>query len=71
MLGNEAAALNASSLLEEAGLLVIPIRPPTVPRGTSRLRITLTAGHTSDDIDRLLEVLGSSEFKNIAVSETE
>jgi 8-amino-7-oxononanoate synthase len=43
--------------LEELGILVTPIRPPTVPDGTSRLRITLTAGHTEEDVDHLLSAL--------------
>ncbi|MDA0655627.1 MAG: hypothetical protein O2912_04365, partial [Proteobacteria bacterium] len=37
--------------------LVTPIRPPTVPEGTSRLRFTFTAGHQDDDIMRLVEAV--------------
>ena len=59
VLGDEAAAVSASSALEEAGFLVAPIRPPTVPAGTSRLRFTFTAAHADEDVDRLAEaVLG-------------
>ena len=59
VLGDEAAALSASAALEEAGFLVAPIRPPTVPAGTSRLRFTFTAAHADDDVDRLADaVLG-------------
>ena len=59
VLGDEAAALSASAALEEAGFLVAPIRPPTVPAGTSRLRFTFTAAHADEDVDRLAEaVLG-------------
>ena len=43
--------------LEERGFLVAAIRPPTVPRGTSRLRITLTAAHTDDDLASLLRAI--------------
>lgn len=58
LLGDERSALEASAALEERGILITAIRPPTVPAGTSRLRITLTAAHRQDDVDRLLEALG-------------
>lgn len=57
VLGSARAALEASEALREAGLLVVAIRPPTVPAGTARLRIALSAVHTDDDLDRLLEAL--------------
>lgn len=57
LVGAEQAALSISAELEELGILVTPIRPPTVPDGTSRLRITLTAGHTEQDVDHLLSAL--------------
>jgi 8-amino-7-oxononanoate synthase len=46
--------------LEEAGFLAAAIRPPTVPRGTSRIRITLTAAHTEDDLDSLAAELAKA-----------
>lgn len=57
MAGSTARALAWGRALEAAGILVTPIRPPTVPEGTARLRITLSAAHGEDDVDRLLESL--------------
>jgi 8-amino-7-oxononanoate synthase len=53
LFGEAEAALNAANALEEVGFLVVPIRPPTVPQGTARLRFAFTAGHDDSDIDRL------------------
>jgi 8-amino-7-oxononanoate synthase len=58
VLGSESAVLGAQRELEAAGLLAVAIRPPTVPKGTARLRVTLTAAHTEEEIDRLAEALG-------------
>lgn len=55
--GAEAEALECATFLEEKGFLVVPIRPPTVPSGTSRLRISITRRHTDEDIARLVESL--------------
>jgi 8-amino-7-oxononanoate synthase len=57
VLGSEQAALNASAALLQDGLWVPAIRPPTVPVGTSRLRVTLSAAHTDEDVTRLLQAL--------------
>lgn len=57
LLGEAEAALRASARMEEAGLLVSAIRPPTVPEGGARLRITLSATHDDADVDRLLDLL--------------
>ena len=59
VVGDPARALAMSGALEERGFLITAIRPPTVPEGTSRLRITLTAAHEASDIDHLLEALAS------------
>lgn len=57
IVGDEGRALALSRALYERGLWVAAIRPPTVPRGTSRLRITLSAAHTPAQIDLLLDAL--------------
>ncbi len=57
IVGDPQKALIAAGALEDEGFLVIAIRPPTVPVGTSRLRFTFSAAHTDDDIERLAEAL--------------
>ena len=57
IVGGNAEAMALSKTLADAGCWVSAIRPPTVPPGTARLRITLTAAHTPEDIDLLLEAL--------------
>jgi 8-amino-7-oxononanoate synthase len=57
VLGDEELALAAAAELLDQGLLVPAIRPPTVAPGTSRLRVTLSAAHTDEDVDRLLAAL--------------
>lgn len=61
VLGEEAAALAAAATLLEDGLLVPAIRPPTVPPGTSRLRVALSAAHTPEQVDRLAVALAGLE----------
>ena len=58
--GSSEQALAWSRQLEEQGIWVSAIRPPTVPEGSARLRITFSALHTDDQVDRLLDVLGAS-----------
>lgn len=55
--GTSERALAWSAALEEQGVLVTAIRPPTVPEGSARLRITFSAAHTDADVDRLLEAI--------------
>jgi 8-amino-7-oxononanoate synthase len=57
VLGGAQEALAASRLLEQHGFLVTAIRPPTVPPGTARLRLTFTAQHSEDEIDRLAAIV--------------
>ena len=57
VLGSAEAALAATSRLREQGILVPAIRPPTVPAGTARLRITFSAAHTDAQLQRLLSAL--------------
>jgi 8-amino-7-oxononanoate synthase len=47
----------AAKLLDEAGYWIPAIRPPTVPIGSARLRITFSANHTSDDLRKLIATL--------------
>jgi 8-amino-7-oxononanoate synthase len=57
VLGTEEAAIDGSATLLDAGLWVPAIRPPTVPVGTSRLRVTLSAAHRDADVSRLIDAL--------------
>ena len=57
MIGDAATAVHTSEQLLARGLLVTAIRPPTVPEGTARLRITLSAAHERAHIDKLLSAL--------------
>ena len=60
LVGDSGRALRVSARLRERGLLVGAIRPPTVPAGTARLRITLTAAHDAAQVDRLLDALAQA-----------
>ncbi len=57
LVGDAGRALAVSEALRDRDLLVGAIRPPTVPAGTSRLRITLSAAHSEEQVDRLLQAL--------------
>jgi len=57
VLGEEARALHAARDLLDRGLYVPAIRPPTVAPGSCRLRVTLSAAHTEDEVDRLIAAL--------------
>ncbi|MCW2240457.1 8-amino-7-oxononanoate synthase [Azospirillum canadense] len=57
IVGAERAALDLGRRLEDAGVLGVAIRPPTVPPGTSRIRFALSAAHTDADIDTLIAAI--------------
>jgi 8-amino-7-oxononanoate synthase len=58
LVGSSRDALEVARCLLQRGFLVPAIRPPTVPRGTSRLRVSLSAGHTTEEILGLVDLLG-------------
>ncbi len=58
LIGDSERALAISDQLAERGLMISAIRPPTVPQGTARLRITLSAAHTEQQLKQLLDALG-------------
>ena len=57
MIGAAAQALAVSARLEQSGILAPAIRPPTVPQGGARLRVSLSAAHAPEDIERLASAL--------------
>jgi 8-amino-7-oxononanoate synthase len=57
VVGDAAASVTLSQRLADRGLWVPAIRPPTVPTGTARLRVSLSAAHIDGDVDRLLAAL--------------
>jgi 8-amino-7-oxononanoate synthase len=57
ILGDERAVLDAGEKLRQAGFLVGAVRPPTVPRGSARLRISLSCGHSEEELDGLTSAL--------------
>ncbi|MDO9436595.1 8-amino-7-oxononanoate synthase [Hydrogenophaga sp.] len=70
VIGDNAAALAVMAELREHGLWVPAIRPPTVPAGTARLRIALSAAHQADDIDALLRALRTAARHCAGASQT-
>jgi 8-amino-7-oxononanoate synthase len=59
--GEESRAMNAAEELREKGMLVLPVRPPTVPRGSSRLRVTLSCDHSDEEVDVLIRALRAQQ----------
>jgi 8-amino-7-oxononanoate synthase len=63
IIGSTEDTLQGSRMLEDEGFLVAAIRPPTVPPGTSRLRLTFTAAHPDAEIERLAKIIGERILK--------
>ena len=59
VLQSEEAALAAASQMRDAGLWVVAIRPPTVPRGGSRIRVTMSSEHTDAEVESLLTTVAA------------
>lgn len=66
MIGDPHEAIRLSGELEKRGILVTAIRPPTVPQGESRLRVTFSAAHTDEQLDHLLDALRECAPRDIA-----
>jgi len=66
IIGEEEATLVASRLLADEGYLAAAIRPPSVPDGTARLRLTFTAQHPDDAIARLADLVRDKILKHSA-----
>jgi 8-amino-7-oxononanoate synthase len=64
IIGDTDETLAASHMLEDEGFLVVPIRPPTVPAGTARLRFAFTAQHPDVEIERLAGIVRSRVLSN-------
>jgi 8-amino-7-oxononanoate synthase len=64
VIGGNEAALSVMAQLEAQGVWVPAIRPPTVPEGTARLRISLSAAHTTEHIDQLLAALAQAALSS-------
>ncbi|TNH04266.1 8-amino-7-oxononanoate synthase [Testudinibacter sp. TR-2022] len=61
ILGDNASTVASAERLQQRGFYCLPIRPPTVPSGTSRIRFSLTADMTADEVAQLLDVLKGSQ----------
>lgn len=66
IVGDAARTLALSQRLADQGILAVAIRPPTVPQGTSRLRVTLSAAHTAEHVGRLVEVMAGLFHQDFA-----
>ncbi|MFI8481739.1 8-amino-7-oxononanoate synthase [Pseudomonas sp. NPDC078700] len=64
VIGDAGRAMQMSQMLRERGILVTAIRPPTVPAGSARLRVTLSAAHSAEQVDLLLAALAECHTAN-------
>src|SRR5581483_2779067 len=64
IVGDAERALEASRLLQDEGFLAVAIRPPTVPKGTARLRFTFSAAHPDEEIARLAQTVRTRIMEN-------
>ncbi|MCP4777430.1 MAG: 8-amino-7-oxononanoate synthase [Planctomycetaceae bacterium] len=65
LLGDSETALKVTSLLQQHGLWITAIRPPTVPEGTARIRITISCEHHQSDLDQLIAALSSDAMRTL------
>ena len=70
VVGAESEAVAASDALARQGILVPAIRPPTVPAGTSRLRVAVSAAHTAADLDLLMDALSHAGIRLSALPDS-
>ena len=61
IIGGNVASVNVSEYLQSKGFLVPAIRPPTVPKGTARLRISISAAHALEDVKNLINAIHQAE----------
>jgi len=61
IIGEESKTLAAAERLMQQGILAVAVRPPTVPRGTSRLRVTLSCDHTDEEVEKLVRSMMNDE----------
>jgi 8-amino-7-oxononanoate synthase len=66
IIGDEAETLALSARLEAGGVLAVAIRPPTVPEGSSRIRISLSAAHSEADVERVIELMAPAARRRFA-----
>jgi 8-amino-7-oxononanoate synthase len=67
VIGDTEETLRISQSLLDNNIFAVPIRPPTVPKGSARLRVSLNAAHTEEDIERLLNALQKAKHQGLKV----